>query len=95
MKLAASHAIISGKKVLNCWPQNAKNKKKKNNNENGSYNAPTYTPTLPTYDFTTTRPITFSFDVDENYNVNNHRDDDAFTSNLIRPAIGLGGTPGP
>ena len=76
-------------------------KKKEKGNENSSYDAPTYTPTLPTYDFTTSRPITFNFDLDENFSynsVNNHRnrhDEDDFTSNLIGPAVGLGGTPGP
>ena len=81
---------------------NGKNKKKKEKgNENSSYDAPTYAPTLPTYDFTTSRPITFNFDLDENFsynNLNNHRnrhDEDDFTSNLIGPAVGLGGTPGP
>jgi hypothetical protein len=41
------------------------------------------------------RPITFSFDVTESYNNKRHVNDDDYSSNLISPAVGLGGTPGP
>ena len=45
------------------------------------------------------RPITFSFDVTEEYNNKNKRQqhvhDDDYSANLIGPALGLGGTPGP
>ena len=81
-----------------------KGKKKKEKFHQTTYSTvPTYTPELSTYGNydTTSKPITFSFDVTENYNYNSNNNnkrrvqDEDYSSNLIGPVLSLGGTPGP